>query len=84
VVNGHAILAEAHAIVGPQPAPFRGEVEAWEDRVGSVCLALVERSHGRRVDPLAIAKAELQRQRQVTRVEAPLFSSVTGDDLDDS
>lgn len=80
---GPRILHEARAIVGPPPAPFRGEREAWEDRLGAVCLALVERLRGISRDPVAVELAERQRQRAIARKEAPMFASVTGDDLAD-
>jgi len=81
--SGNRILARAREIVGDPPAPFRGQVEAWEDRLGAAYLALVERMRGMRRDPVAAAKAELKRQREQARIEAPLFPSVTGDDLAD-
>lgn len=82
-MNGDTIVDRARAIVGPPPAPFRGEQENWEDRVAAVCLALVERSHGYRRDPARVARMELRRQRTINAAEREMFASVTGEDLDD-
>lgn len=77
------ILALARDVVGDPPAPFRGEMEAWQDRLGVACLALVERSRGIPRDVRIAVRDELRRQRALARIEVPLFSSLTGDDLAD-
>lgn len=82
-MTGEEILERARAIVGPRPAPFRGEQENWEDQVSAACLAIVERSRGYRRDPVKAARMERRRQRTINAAEREMFASITGEDLAD-